>query len=198
MLSRYGKLISRLKMIQIGSKSPQLKHVMSFRRFTYMLLKDNVNELDLTLNFHHDGVNYVIYSTTNIMKCFGCGENGHLVCACSKKGNDRNKLIVVTDNVQNDIAAVAAEMPGPSTALAVPVNPVIVLEETGKDSIAASEIEEVRISPGVGQAAEDLGEADGSNGEKEEMVIEEEDPEVEVPVLNDDGWIFLKEVGEMS
>ncbi len=36
MLSRYGKLISPLKMIPIGVKSPQLKHVMSFRRFTYI------------------------------------------------------------------------------------------------------------------------------------------------------------------
>ncbi len=51
MLSRYGKLISPLKMIPIGVKSPQLKHVMSFRRFTYMVLKDNIDELDLTLNF---------------------------------------------------------------------------------------------------------------------------------------------------
>ncbi len=104
MLSRYGKLISPLKMIPIGVKSPQLKHVMSFRRFTYMVLKDNVDELDLTLNFRHDDVNYVIYATTNVMKCYGCRENGHLVRVCPKKGNDRNGLNVVTENAQNDVA----------------------------------------------------------------------------------------------
>ncbi len=124
------------------------------------------------------------------MKCYGCGENGHLVRVCPKKGNDRNGLIVVTENVQNDVAVVAAEMPGPSTAFVVPENPMESSEETEKDEIAASENEEVRISPGVEQIAEELGESDNSNGEKEEMVIEEENPEVEVPVLSDDGCCF--------
>uniref|UniRef100_A0A9J7YHV5 RRM domain-containing protein n=1 Tax=Cyprinus carpio carpio TaxID=630221 RepID=A0A9J7YHV5_CYPCA len=32
-LSRYGKLVSPIKMIPIGSGSPLLKHVVSFRRF---------------------------------------------------------------------------------------------------------------------------------------------------------------------
>ncbi len=105
-----------------------------------MVLKDNVDELDLTLNFHHDYVNYVIYETTNVIKCYGCGERGHLVRVCPKKGNDRNGLIVVTENGQNDVVAVAAEMPGPSTALVDPENPMESLEETGKyTKIAASE-----------------------------------------------------------
>lgn len=191
MLSRYGKLISPLKMIPIGVKSPQLKHVMSFRRFTYMVLKDNVDELNLTFNFRHDDVNYVIYATINVMKCYGCGGNGHLVRACPKKGNDnRNGLIVVTENVPNDVAAVSAEMPGPSTAPVVPENPMESSDETEKDEIAASENEEVRISSGVEQIAEELGESDNSNGEKEEMVIEEESPEVEVSMLSDDGCCF--------
>ncbi len=194
MLARYGKLISPLKMIPIGVKSPQLKHVMSFRRFTYMVLKDNVDELDLTLNFRHEDVNYVIYATTNVMKCYGCGERGHLVRACPKKGNDGNALIVVTENGQNDVAAVAAEMPGPSTALVVPENPMNSSEETGKDEIAPSENDEVRISPGIEQIAEELtlGESENSrpSAEKEGMVMEEENSEVEVPVLSDDGCCF--------
>ncbi len=126
------------------------------------------------------------------MKCYGCGERGHLIHACPKKGNDRNGLIAVTENGQNDVAAVAAEMPGPSTALVVLENPMESSEETGKDEIAASENEEVRISPGVKQIAEELtlGESENSNGEKEEMVMEEENPEVEVPVLSDDARCF--------
>ncbi len=52
------------KMIQIGCKSPLLKHVVSFRRFVFMVLKDNNEELDLTFNFKHGEFNYAIFATT--------------------------------------------------------------------------------------------------------------------------------------
>ncbi len=45
MLSRYGKLVSPIKMIPIGCLL--LKHVVSFRRYVYMILKDNLDDLDL-------------------------------------------------------------------------------------------------------------------------------------------------------
>ena len=87
-LSRHGKVVSQIKKIPIASKSPLLKHVMSFRRFVYMVLKDNKDELDLTLNVKADNFNYVVYATTNFMRCFGCGLTGHLIRACpDKRGN---------------------------------------------------------------------------------------------------------------
>lgn len=59
------------------------------------------------------------------MKCFGCGENGHLVRACPKSldNPDKTALIVISENVsevRNDIAAVVAERPGTSRAPVVP------------------------------------------------------------------------------
>lgn len=54
-----------------------------------MVLNDSKEELDLTLNFHHENHNYAILPTTNNMKCFNCGEVGHLVRACPNK---REKL----------------------------------------------------------------------------------------------------------
>src|SRR4029434_10136297 len=53
-LSRYGKLVSPIKKITIASKSPLLKHVVSFRRFAYMVLKDKKKDLDLALNMKID------------------------------------------------------------------------------------------------------------------------------------------------
>ncbi len=87
-ISRYGKLVSPIKMIPIGCGSPLLKHVVSFRRFVYMILKDD-EELDLSLHLKVDDFDYVIYVTTDKMRCFKCGEMGHLIRACpgKTKGN---------------------------------------------------------------------------------------------------------------
>lgn len=38
-LARYGKLMGPIKMIPLGLKNPELKHIMSFRRHTYTLKK---------------------------------------------------------------------------------------------------------------------------------------------------------------
>ena len=42
-----------------------------------MILKHD--KIDLTLNVKVDNFNCVIYVTTNTMKCFGCGQIGHLL-----------------------------------------------------------------------------------------------------------------------
>lgn len=60
-LSRYGKLVSLIRKIAISSKSPLLKHVVSFRRFVYMVLNNNSYDLDLRLNVQVDDFNYAIY-----------------------------------------------------------------------------------------------------------------------------------------
>lgn len=85
-MSRYGKLVSPIKMIPIGCKSALLKHVLSFRRFVFMILKED-EELDLSLRFKIDGCDYIFYATTEKMKCFNCGEAGHLIRACPTKTN---------------------------------------------------------------------------------------------------------------
>ncbi len=130
MLSRYGKLVSPLKMIPIGCKSPLLKHVVSFRRYVYMILKDNLDDLDL--NFRQEEFNYIIFVTTNNMKCFACGETGHLIRACPGRLNqpEKNRLpadggknnVARDDEIQDVIVALPAAVDAPSTSL--PQKPV--------------------------------------------------------------------------
>jgi len=48
-LRKTGRL-SPIKKISISSESPFLKHIVSFRHFAYMIVKDDV-ELEFSLNF---------------------------------------------------------------------------------------------------------------------------------------------------
>ncbi|KAK5869138.1 hypothetical protein PBY51_010092 [Eleginops maclovinus] len=48
-LARHGQLVSPIKMIPLGCKSPHLKHVVSFRRQVLMILKKDEGELNLVL-----------------------------------------------------------------------------------------------------------------------------------------------------
>ncbi|KAI2655608.1 Transposon TX1 uncharacterized 82 kDa protein [Labeo rohita] len=68
--------LSRHGTISLGCKSPQLKHVVSFRRQVFMILKDN-EELNLVLKFRVEDYDY-----SKKMKCFGCGIKGHLIRSC--------------------------------------------------------------------------------------------------------------------
>jgi len=46
-LAQFGKLVAPVKRIVIGSKSELIKNVASFRRFTYMILRENRTEFDV-------------------------------------------------------------------------------------------------------------------------------------------------------
>ncbi len=131
LLARYGKIVSPIKMIPIGTKSPLLKHVVSFRRYVYMILQEHLDELDLSLNFRHEDFNYVIFVTTNNMKCFNCGGFGHLIRACPNRVDKLNEapLPAVNDgnsvNAEENLNHVTAvpitdgEVPGPSSVQTV-------------------------------------------------------------------------------
>ena len=81
-LSRHGQLVSAIKMMSSGCKSPKLKHAVGFRRYVYVILKAGIDDLSLAMRFKVDGFDYTIYATTEAMKCFGCGQAGHAVHSC--------------------------------------------------------------------------------------------------------------------
>ncbi|KAL0148443.1 hypothetical protein M9458_056253, partial [Cirrhinus mrigala] len=69
-LSRHGKIVSQMKKIPLGCKSPLLKHVVCFRRQVYMVLKNDAEDLNVTFKFRIDGFDYVVFATSDTMKCF--------------------------------------------------------------------------------------------------------------------------------
>ncbi|KAI3351123.1 hypothetical protein L3Q82_005601 [Scortum barcoo] len=61
-LSRFGQLVSPIKMLSLGSKSPLLKHVVCHRRQVFMVLRENSAELNLSFNFKVDGFSYMVFT----------------------------------------------------------------------------------------------------------------------------------------
>lgn len=114
-LSRYGKLVSPIKKIPTGGGSPLLKHVVSFRRFVYMVVNDDA-DMDLSLHFRADDYDYIIYVTSGNMRCFSCGQTGHLIRACPGKNshNVSGGGDVRSDVVVSAEAGLVDEAPGGS------------------------------------------------------------------------------------
>ncbi len=84
-LKRHGQIVWTIKKIPLGCKSPLLKHVVSFRRQLHMILKNDTEELNIALKFRIEGFDYIIFATTETMKCFRCGNQGHLACSCPEQ-----------------------------------------------------------------------------------------------------------------
>lgn len=87
-LSRHGKIVSKMKKIPLGCKSPLLKHVVCFRRQVHMILKSETEELSVAFKFKVDGYDYVVFASSETMRCFGCGQEGHLRRFCKEKNEN--------------------------------------------------------------------------------------------------------------
>ena len=147
-LSHHGKLVSQIKKIPIASKSPLLKHVMSFRRFVYMVLKDNKDDLDLTLNIKADNFNYVVYASTNAMKCFGCGSHGHLIRACPEKrgkSDDSGQSENIGRPSGNTAEAQSSETSAPGAGETVTISPTT--GETAEADVPQEQVKDTTVLP---------------------------------------------------
>lgn len=108
-LERYGKLTAPIKMIPLGLKNPNFKHVMSFRRFTYMIPNSQNEPLNLVLKIAVEGKDYTIFVTSDNMRCFLCSEYGHQKQACPKQQSANNPAGLQTSpkiNVQENNVSV--------------------------------------------------------------------------------------------
>ncbi|CAF94292.1 unnamed protein product [Tetraodon nigroviridis] len=83
--SHYGQLVAPIRMVSLGCKSPKLKHVVCHRRQVMMILKDKESDLNLSFSINVEGYNYMAFASSESMRCFGCGAEGHQIRSCPGK-----------------------------------------------------------------------------------------------------------------
>ncbi|KAK3544156.1 hypothetical protein QTP86_003505 [Hemibagrus guttatus] len=94
-----------------------------------MVLNVDVEELDLVMKFGVDGFDYTVFvSTVSGMKCFNCGETGHLVRACPEKVKTDRATDKQAEKTRTKVCSVDTEGDGPSVsgspaAKSVPADP---------------------------------------------------------------------------
>lgn len=84
-LQRYGKIVSPIKMISLGCKNPEIKHVMSFRRQAFMILNPQSDPLNLSVKLNIENKDYTVFISSDSMRCFICNEFGHIRQTCPNR-----------------------------------------------------------------------------------------------------------------
>lgn len=146
LLQRYGKIVSPIKMIPLGCKNPEIKHVMSFRRQVFMILNSQSDPLDLSVKLSIDAKDYTIFISSESMRCFVCGDYGHVRQTCPNRDRPAGPEAAPAVDAGSsegarraaaDVASAAVELqPQPPGVISAPVDlpevrPVLVTSNDG-------------------------------------------------------------------
>lgn len=147
-LMRFGKLAGKIKTIPLGCKNADLKHVLSFRRQIYMFLSSNSQSLDISFRVRHGESSYVIYASSENLRCFECGDVGHLKRSCP---HNKEKLPSETPNEQAENRVDLAVQPQCETAALVEADE---RNQDGLEGVLNVGTEESTVAPGAEKPAE--------------------------------------------
>uniref|UniRef100_A0A9J7YAK7 CCHC-type domain-containing protein n=1 Tax=Cyprinus carpio carpio TaxID=630221 RepID=A0A9J7YAK7_CYPCA len=67
--------------------NPDMKHIMSFQRFTYLIPNAQYDPLEVAIKISIEGKDYTIFISTEQMRCYVCGEHGHVRQTCPRSDN---------------------------------------------------------------------------------------------------------------
>ncbi len=109
-LQRYGKIVSPIKMIPLGCKNPDIKHVMSFRRQAFMILNSQSDPLNLSATLSIDGKDYTIFISSDLMRCFVCGDFGHIRQTCPSRDRPAGLPAAPAADAENSEKAAGADV----------------------------------------------------------------------------------------
>lgn len=90
-LTKFGKLASTIRNISNGYKRPDIAHMISFRKCVYMII-DKPENIPDSFSISHEGTNYVVYVSSDDLKCNRCHMPGHKSIHCDKVFSQQPRL----------------------------------------------------------------------------------------------------------
>lgn len=182
-LNRYGKLVGTIKMIPLGLKTPELKHVMSFRRQAVMILSAEFATLDVSVKLTVLGKDYTIFISTESMKCFICGKYGHIKTACplvkeaqtARNGVESNSGQILNAPESSDQSEVTSESAAPDPSAERPA-----LTDIGEQLHQGCSVDINEIVDKIADAGQS-----GTNDSGQAVVELEQPREQDRPIVSD-------------
>ncbi|KAL6115598.1 uncharacterized protein ACO6RY_00406 [Pungitius sinensis] len=83
-LVKQGTVVSQMRKVSSGCRSPLLRHGVSHGRQLHMVLT-KTQALNLVIKVRIDGFDYVMFATSDDGRSFRCGGEGHLARSCPVK-----------------------------------------------------------------------------------------------------------------
>lgn len=81
-----------MRAVPLGCKNAALKHVLSFRRQVHMFLSSPERTLEASFRVVHGEGSFMVYASTESMKCFECGDLDHKRFACPHKDSTLQRV----------------------------------------------------------------------------------------------------------
>lgn len=106
-LHRYGRVVSTIRIIPLGCKNPEFKHVKSFRRQVYML--GNEEHLQGAINFSYEDRQYRIYLSTDEITCYKCLKKGHIQRNCRLNATQEQPTAANLDQTHTESNEITSE-----------------------------------------------------------------------------------------
>lgn len=80
-LSRFGRVVGRIKRLKAACHDPEFAHVQGFRRIANLVV-DNIENLPLSVPLAHLGTTYNIFLNLEDITCSTCHNQGHHFSKC--------------------------------------------------------------------------------------------------------------------
>ncbi|KAL7844922.1 hypothetical protein SRHO_G00234620 [Serrasalmus rhombeus] len=147
--SWFGKFESGVTLVLLGCKNAALKHILSFRRQVYMFLNNPGGTLEASFRVVHGESLYVVYASTDSLRCFECGLIRHKRLACPLKECSETPETRDFDEAGPSRAAGANDMDSGEGTSAVAT-----LEATRGEEVSEEVSEDVEQQAGQGEGEE--------------------------------------------
>ncbi len=102
--------MSPIKKIPLGCKNPDIKHVMSFRHQAFMIFNSQSDPLNLSAKLSIDGKDYTIFISSDSMRCFVCGDFGHIRQTCPNRDRPAGLPAAPAADAENSEKAAGADV----------------------------------------------------------------------------------------